>query len=57
MGKRGTQPRHKLEMSRNPQEIFREKKNKNTIPWVVAPEIGSTLYLLSGYRYYNYFFL
>lgn len=57
MGKRGTQPRHKLEMSRYPQEIFREKKNKNTIPWVVAPEIGSTLYLLSGYRYYNYFFL
>ena len=29
MGKRGTQPRHKLEMSRNPQEIFREKKQKH----------------------------
>ena len=32
MVKRGAQPRHKLEMSRNPQEIFRERKAKTQSP-------------------------
>lgn len=32
MVKRGTQTRHKLEMSRNPQEIFRGKKKQKHNP-------------------------
>lgn len=47
MAKGRVQARHRLVESRNPQEVFREKKH--LIPWMVPVERGSTFHLLSTY--------